>query len=95
LVSTAKLAGNFYNNRQSAANRCLRFACSFVSFMLRNAIGAAIHTLPVCEVQRTKNNPRKLLIGAENSLLFAYWCREAPHFALKRREQCNANNGSI
>ncbi len=32
-VSTAKLAGNFYNKR-SAANRCPSFAYSFVSFML-------------------------------------------------------------
>jgi hypothetical protein len=33
-ISTAKLLGNFYNNRQSAANSFLRFAYSFVFFML-------------------------------------------------------------
>jgi hypothetical protein len=33
-VSTAKLIGAFYNNRQSAANSCPRFAYSFVSLML-------------------------------------------------------------
>jgi hypothetical protein len=35
LVSMAKLIGNFYNNRQSVANRCLRFAYSSFSLMLR------------------------------------------------------------
>jgi hypothetical protein len=34
-VTIAKLLGEFYTNRRSAANRCLRFAYSFVSFMLR------------------------------------------------------------
>ncbi len=34
-VSTAKLIGDFYNNRQSAANRYPRFAYSFVSLMLQ------------------------------------------------------------
>ncbi len=34
-VCTAKLIGEFYNNRQSAANRCPRFAYPFVSHMLR------------------------------------------------------------
>ncbi len=33
-VTTAKLIGEFYNNRRSAADRCPRFAYSFVSFML-------------------------------------------------------------
>ncbi len=33
-VSTAKLIGDFYNNRRSTANSCLRFAYSFVSLML-------------------------------------------------------------
>ncbi len=33
-VTTVKLLGEFYNNRRSAANRCPRFAYSFVSFML-------------------------------------------------------------
>ncbi len=34
-VSTAKLIGDFYNNRRSAANGYPRFAYSFVSLMLR------------------------------------------------------------
>ncbi len=34
-VTTAKLIGEFYNNRRSAALGCLRFAYSFVSVMLR------------------------------------------------------------
>jgi hypothetical protein len=34
-VSTAKLKGDFYNNRRSATNMCSRFAYSFVSLMLR------------------------------------------------------------
>ncbi len=34
-VTTAKLTGEFFNNRRSMANRCPRFAYSFVSFMLR------------------------------------------------------------
>jgi hypothetical protein len=34
-VSTAKLIGDLYNNRRSAANGYLRFAYSFVSLMLR------------------------------------------------------------
>jgi hypothetical protein len=32
-VSTSKLIGDFYDNRQSAANSCPRFAYSFVSHM--------------------------------------------------------------
>jgi hypothetical protein len=35
LVSTAKLLGDFYNNRRSAANSCPRFAYFFVFLMLR------------------------------------------------------------
>jgi hypothetical protein len=34
-VGTAKLKGEFYNNRRSAANIYPRFAYSFVSLMLR------------------------------------------------------------
>jgi hypothetical protein len=34
LVSTAQLIGDFYDNRQSAANSYLRFAYSFVSRMM-------------------------------------------------------------
>jgi hypothetical protein len=34
-VSKAKLIGEFYNNRRSAANWCPRFAYPFVFLMLR------------------------------------------------------------
>jgi hypothetical protein len=34
-VNTAKLIGDFYNNRRSAANSDLRFTYTFVSLMLR------------------------------------------------------------
>jgi hypothetical protein len=34
-VTTAKLIGEFYNNRQSAAHGCPRFAYSFVFVMQR------------------------------------------------------------
>jgi hypothetical protein len=41
-----------------------------------NSIGLAIRALPIGEAQRTKKNPRKLLIGATNLPHFAYRCGE-------------------
>jgi hypothetical protein len=52
-VSTAKLIGDFYKNRQSALNSYPRFAYSFVFLICANTIGAAIPTPLIGEVQRT------------------------------------------
>jgi hypothetical protein len=52
-VSTAKLLGEFYNNRRTAANNYLRFAYSFVSVCCANTIGAAIRTPLIGEAQGT------------------------------------------
>jgi hypothetical protein len=41
-----------------------------------NTISAAIRSPLIGEAQRIKKNPRKLLIGAANSLRFAYWRSE-------------------
>jgi hypothetical protein len=72
-VSTAKLAGDFYNNRQSAANRCLHFAILSFPLCCANIIGVAIPTPPLGAAHLIKKNQRKFLIGAANSLRFAYW----------------------
>jgi hypothetical protein len=52
-VSTSKLLGDFYNNRQSAANNFPRFAYSLIFLCCANTIGPAIHTPPIGEAQRT------------------------------------------
>jgi hypothetical protein len=59
LVTTAKLLGEFYNNRRSAENRCPRFAYSFVSLCCANTIGPAIRTAPVGKAQRIKKKSAK------------------------------------
>jgi hypothetical protein len=46
------------------------------SLCCANTIGAAIRSPLIGKVQRMKKNPGKLLIGAANSLRFAYWRSE-------------------
>ncbi len=63
---TAKLAGDFHNNRRSVEKRCQRFTYSFVSFILcqcylcRNSYTASRQSAA------NKKNPGKLLFGAVN-----------------------------
>jgi hypothetical protein len=71
-VGTAKLKGEFYNNRQSAANSYPRFAYSFVSFMLRQYYRLCDSYSANRRSAANKKNPRKLVIGAANSPRFAY-----------------------
>jgi hypothetical protein len=81
LVSTAKLLGDFYNNRLSTAKIVIR-ASPILLFSLycANTIGAAIRTPLIGEAQRTKKNPRKLHIGTTNSPCFEVR-RAFPRFA--------------
>jgi hypothetical protein len=76
-VTTAKLIGEFYNNRRSAAHGCPRFAYSFVFLILHQYYW---HCDPFSANRQStangKKNPRKLLIGAANSPRFAYWRSE-------------------
>jgi hypothetical protein len=71
-VSAAKLISNFYNNRQSAANRCRASRIHLFPFCCVNTDGPAICAPPVGEAQQIKKNPGKLLIGAANLPCFAY-----------------------
>jgi hypothetical protein len=72
-VNTAKLLGDFYNNRRSALNCFPRFAYSFVFLILSQycTTGPAIRTPPRGEAQQRKKKPQKLLIGTTNSPRFA------------------------
>jgi hypothetical protein len=76
-VTTAKLIGEFYNNRRSTANQCPRFVYSFVFLTLRqyywrcNPFSANRRS-----AANSKKYPRKLLIGAVNLPSFAYWRSE-------------------
>ncbi len=80
-VTIAKLIGEFYNNRQSAAHGCPRFAYSFVFVMLRQYYWRCDSFSANRWSAANNKNPRKLLIGAANS----------PRFAFKRRERRSAN----
>jgi hypothetical protein len=92
-VTTAKLLGDFYNNRRSAVNSFPRFAYSSLSLCCANTICSAIHTLPKGEAQRTKKkNPRKLCIGATNSPRFAYRSGErSPASPIRQRPRSAKN----
>jgi hypothetical protein len=68
-VTTAKLIGEFCNNRRSAAHGCPRFTYSFVFHMLR-------HCYWRWRSAAKKKILRKLLIVAVNLLRFAYWRSE-------------------
>jgi hypothetical protein len=74
-ISTAKFIGELYYNRQSAANRCPRFAYSFVALMLRQYYWR--YDSYFANRRRTANmeNPRKSL----------YWHCESVPLRLKAR----------
>jgi hypothetical protein len=71
-VTTAKLIGEFYNNRRSVAHGCPFFAYSFMFLMLRQYYWRCAPLIG--EAQRIKKNPQKLLIGSANLSRFDYWC---------------------
>jgi hypothetical protein len=92
-VTTAKLIGKFYNNRQTAAHGCPRFAYSFVFLMLCQYYWR-------CDLfsanRRGAANKKKI---RENFLLALRICsaspisaKKAPRFAFEHREQRSANN---
>jgi hypothetical protein len=72
-VSTAKLKGDFYNNRQSAANSCPCFVYYFVSLMLRQYYWSCDSFSANMQSAANERNPQKLLSGATESPRFAYW----------------------
>jgi hypothetical protein len=82
LVTTAKLIGEFYNNRRSAVHGCPRFAYSFVFLMLRQYYWRCDPFSANRRSAANKKNLRKLLIGAANSLHFAYWRSEGAPLCL-------------
>jgi hypothetical protein len=91
-VSTAKLIGDFYNNKRSTANSCLRFTYSFVSLMLHQYYWSC-HSYSANR-QSTANKKMR-----ENFLLVLQICpalpmgmANIPRFARKRRGQRSANN---
>jgi hypothetical protein len=71
-VTTAKLLGEFYNNRRSAAHGCPHFAYSFVLLMLRQYYWRCDPFSPNRRSAANEKNPQKLLIGAANSPCFTY-----------------------
>jgi hypothetical protein len=65
-VTIAKLIGEFYNNRRSAANQCLRFASSFVFLMLRQYYWR-------CNLFSAN---RQSAANLKKSVKTSYWCSE-------------------
>jgi hypothetical protein len=80
-VTTAKLIGEFYNNRRSAANWCPRFAYSFVLLMLRQYYWR-------CD-SYTAN--RRSTANMKNLRKSYYWRCESPPLRLKARRTRTAS----
>jgi hypothetical protein len=74
-VSTAKLIGEIYNNRRSAAKRCPRFAYSFVALMLRQYYWRCDSYSANRRSPANIKNPRK----------YSYWRCESAPLRLKAR----------
>jgi hypothetical protein len=75
-VTTAKLTGKFYNNRQSAANLCPRFAYSFVLLILRQYYWRCVLYTANRRSAANMKNPRKSY----------YWlCKSTPLYLKMRR----------
>jgi hypothetical protein len=84
-VTTAKLIGEFYNNRQSAVYGCPRFAYSFVFLMLRQYYWR-------CESYSAN---RRIAANMKNPWKSFYWCYESAPLRLKARRTRTASPISV
>ncbi len=66
-VTTAKLIGEFYNNRRARRMDVCASPILSCSLYCANTIGAAIRVPLIGEAQRIIKNPRNQLIGAANA----------------------------
>ncbi len=80
-VSTANLVGKIYNNRRSAANRCLRFTYSFVALMLRQYYWR-------CDLYSAN---RRSAANVKNPRKYSYWRCESAPLRLKARRTRTAS----
>jgi hypothetical protein len=91
-ATTAKLIGDFYNNRRSAAHGCPRFAYSLVFLMLRQYFWRYDSYSANRQSAANMKIRENFFIGAAKGPASPKGAANARCFAYKRRAQRSTNN---